>query len=160
MNDSLKEGGFNKLKVIFYTEFWIVFIINLISMIMAYWINGVKGVEKIVESLGDLFDKPNLITISICIVIGFVLYGFFYLFSLKNKEMLKGVSDGLIDTSVALFRLTAGILLAFTILHLYVDGYRHSLLYFLWNSFLCIIITTGIVGMKKHLFSRPFRRFK
>ncbi len=160
VSDSLKEDGFKKLKVIFYTEFWIVFIINLISMSIAYLMNGVKGVEKIVLSLGDLFDRANLFTISICIIIGLVLYVFFHLFSLKNKEMIKGVSDGLLDTSVALFRLTAGILIAFTILHLLVDGYRPSLPLFLWNGFLCIVITSGIVGMKKHLFSRPVRQFK
>ncbi|WP_342371418.1 hypothetical protein [Acinetobacter sp. D009] len=160
MNDSLKVDGFKKLRVIFYTELCIVIIINLTSMSMAYLLNGVKGVEKIVFSLGDLFDRTNLITILICIIIGSLLYGFFYLFAFKNKEMIKGVSDGLIDTSVALFRLTAGILIAFTILHSIVDGYRPSLISFLFHGLICILITTGIVGMKKHLFSRPVRPLK
>lgn len=148
------------LKQIWYffkIELCIVLIINIILMVLTYFLKGVSGVEKLIASLNDQYDGVGLGTTGFSLVIGALLWISYRFFNFKHKNTLKAISEGLVDTLITLLRLAGGLLLAFTFLYLCVDGPAKVLIAFTYYGVLAIAESSCLVWLKHKMYSRPER---
>ncbi|EMD6090427.1 hypothetical protein VRP79_003792, partial [Acinetobacter baumannii] len=139
-------------------ELCIVVTINLITMIFSYFFDGEKGVDKIVNSLNDQFNFVGLVAVAINCLIGLIFWLLHRYFNFQHKNFLKEVSEGLLDTSIALYRLAGGILISFAIIYLFAVGYEHILLVFILYGLISVVNSTFLVFFKKKLFLKPDRK--
>lgn len=144
----------------FKIEFWIVVIINCIIMGLTYFFKGIKGVEKIIDSLNDQYDGINIGATCFSLLIGVLLWILYRFFNFKSKSTLRAISEGLVDTLITLLRLAGGVLLSFTSLYLLVEGMAKVLIAFTFYGVLVIGESAFLVWLKYKMYSRPDRPFK
>ncbi|EPF73798.1 hypothetical protein F945_01957 [Acinetobacter rudis CIP 110305] len=109
------------------------------------------------ESLNSRFDGVSLTATGAAFLIGGILWVFYYFFNFRIKDTLKAISDGLLGTFIALFRLAGGILFAFAFLYLIVDGFAGVLLGFVYYGVVSIMNSTFLIILKNKMFLRPKR---
>lgn len=146
-------------------EIVMVVIINLISMFLAYLLLGVDGVGEIVKSMDGQFKLSSLIPAGINVIIALFLWVFFKRFNsryrnVEFKRMLRLISEGLLDTLIAIFRLAGGVLISFSILYLFVEHYENFIILFITYGLISLFNSTFLVFMKQMMFLKPDRELK
>ncbi|CAA0150538.1 Uncharacterised protein [Acinetobacter baumannii] len=148
------------LKEIIISEVIIISIIYVIIMVTTYVSEGVQGVDKLVNSLNDQFSLTAIIATIINFIIGVILWIFYRYFNFAFKSTLMWVSEGLLDTFTSLFRLSGGILIAFTLIYLIEVGYEHILLVFLIYGLISVYNSSFLVFFKRKMYQKPDRPIK
>ncbi|MND22105.1 hypothetical protein D3C80_124780 [compost metagenome] len=148
------------LKEIIISEFIIILIIYIVIMVTTYILEGVQGVDKLVNSLNDQFGLTAIIATIINFLIGVVFWIFYRYFNFAFKGTLMGVSEGLLDTFTSLFRVSGGILIAFTFIYFFEVGYEHILLVFLIYGLISVYNSSFLVFFKRKMYQKPDRELK
>lgn len=151
----------NKLfKEIIISEFIIVSIIYLVVISMTYYLEGVKGIDKLVNSSNDQFGLTPIIATVINFVIGLVFLILYRYFNFAFKSTLMGVSEALLDTFTTLFRLSGGILIGFAIIYFLEVKYEHILIVFLIYGIISVFNSSFLVFFKRKMYQKPDRELK
>lgn len=150
----------NRLKYGFKLEVVIGVILNGLLYSLTYLFKGIDGVMSLLESMGDSFESHSLIiTVLTCLI------GLFFLVVAKrtspvNKIFIRDTGAGLYDVGITLMRLVGGGLLGFSLLHLFVDGWKNILIVFVIYSIIAGFNATFLSEFKKILTSNPNRELK
>lgn len=148
------------LKEIIISEFIIVSIIYLVVISMTYYLEGVKGIDKLVNSSNDQFGLTPIIATVINFVIGLVFLILYRYFNFAFKSTLMGVSEALLDTFTTLFRLSGGILIGFAIIYFLEVRYEHILIVFLIYGIISVFNSSFLVFFKRKMYQKPDRELK
>lgn len=155
-----KQGVIFKLLKVFGVEFLITFTVFSPSMVLAYYFDGIGGVNKIVEGLEDQIKIQNLIYLSLMILVGLFFFAVSKYFNLKFKDGLSIISQGLIDTLIGTTRLISGVFLSFSFVYIKAAGYNNVLIIFLFYSLILLCYSTFFSFIKSKMFERKNRPLK
>lgn len=150
----------NLLKEIIISEFIIVSIIYLVVISMTYYLEGAKGIDKLVNSSNDQFGLTPIIATVINFVIGLFFLILYRYFNFAFKSTLMGVSEALLDTFTTLFRLSGGILIGFAIIYFFEVRYEHILIVFLIYGIISVFNSSFLVFFKRKMYQKPNREVK
>lgn len=148
------------LKEIIISEIIIVSIIYLVVISMTYYLEGVKGIDKLVNSSNDQFGLTPIIATVINFVIGLVFLILYRYFNFAFKSTLMGISEALLDTFTTLFRLSGGILIGFAIIYFLEVRYEHILIVFLIYGIISVFNSSFLVFFKRKMYQKPDRELK
>jgi len=148
------------LREIIISEFIIVSIIYLVVISMTYYLEGVKGIDKLINSSNDQFGLTPIIATVINFVIGLVFLILYRYFNFAFKSTLMGVSEALLDTFTTLFRLSGGILIGFAIIYFLEVRYEHILIVFLIYGIISVFNSSFLVFFKRKMYQKPDRELK
>lgn len=152
-----KDINTKLLKKTAIVELIIVVVVYLITMTTTYLVDGVEGVEKTIMTLIEQFGAAGLIATAVNCFIGILFWILYRYFNFTIQLIFKEASEGLIDTSIALFRLSGGILIAFSIIYFVEVRYEHILIIFVIYGLISIFNTTFLVFFKMKLYQKPER---
>ena len=124
------KNDLKKFLKFLYIELVLGVLSTFVLMLVTFNLDGVKGLTHLIQGYNDQFHKANYWNIIILLMIGFMLWVLSYFFNFRSKNHLKIIAQNLFDVGVNLLRVAGGLLISFTFLHIWVDGFDTRLIHF------------------------------
>lgn len=130
----------------------------LTLMLLTYFLNGEKGIEKLIDGYISTTENTNLWNLLIILAIGTILWFISYFCNIKSKYILQEVSQGFLDMGINILRLGTGVLLSFSILYFFVNEFNRGLVLFILVGMCTLAESTFFSWLKSLIFTKKSRK--
>jgi len=130
----------------------------LTLMLLTYFLNGEKGIEKLIDGYISTTENTNLWNLLIILIIGTIFWFISYFCNIKSKYILQEVSQGFLDMGINILRLGTGVLLSFSILYFFVNEFNKGLLLFILVGMCTLVESTFFSLLKSLIFTKKSRK--
>ncbi|WP_417644005.1 hypothetical protein [Acinetobacter baumannii] len=118
----------------------------LTLMLLTYFLNGEKGIEKLIDGYISATESTNLWNLLIILITGTIFWFISYFCNIKSKYILQEVSQGFLDMGINILRLGTGVLLSFSILYFFVNEFNRGLVLFILVGMCTLVESTFFLG--------------